>query len=331
MAEFKIVRYDIESAGQWNEFVASSRNSTFLFNRNYMDYHADRFADCSWMAYKGKRLIALLPGNLTADGVLQSHGGLTYGGWLLPPAHLDGTDLLDIFTLACNIWAENGIKALDYKTLPGFYASRPSHEDEYALFRLGAGLTECNISATIDLRNPGPFNQLQRRHLARSLQLPVVISETGDIEVFMRMLTECLQQRHNTKPVHTAEEMKLLAERFPENIKFYTASLYGRIEAGVCIYDTKRVAHAQYIAATEEGRRLNLLTPLFNKLINEIYSDRDYFDFGISTESRGRYLNEGLLRQKYSYGATATVYKRFFLDLSDYHASKHCKRASRAD
>lgn len=315
ISSFRIQRYNPEFEHRWNEFVANSRNATFLFNRAYMDYHADRFCDCSWLAYKNDTLIAILPANLTSDGVLHSHGGLTYGGWILPPAHLDGYDLLCIFTEACRVWKEENIKILDYKTLPYFYASRPSQEDEYALFRLGATLTECNISATIDLKNPGRPNQLQRRHLAKASKLPIEIVETRDIDAFMRLLADCLRDRHNIEPVHTSGEMRLLAGRFPDKIRFHAVMLDGEMHAAVCIYDTGLTAHAQYIATTAKGRELNLLTPLFHKLINEIYASRNYFDFGISTEDHGRYLNEGLLRQKYSYGATATLYRRYQLNL----------------
>lgn len=315
MTAFEIIKYESSFEREWNEFVSSSRNATFLFNRGYMDYHSDRFADCSWLAFKGDRLIAMLPANLASDCVLQSHGGLTYGGWILPEAHLDGSDLLEIFGIACDVWKKEGIKHLDYKTLPYFYSSQPSQEDEYALFRLGARLTESNISATISQRDPGKMNRLQRRHLSKAGQMPLEITETDDIDGFMAMLTACLADRHNVSPVHTGSEMKLLAARFPDNIRFHVVKLEGKIHAGVCIYDTGRVAHAQYIATTSEGRKLNLLTPLFHKLITETYSSRAYFDFGTSTEDHGRILNSGLLRQKCSYGATATVYNRYRLDL----------------
>lgn len=311
MAEFELIRYDASMRRIWNEFVVNSRNATFLFDRGYMDYHADRFADCSWLAYKGNRLMALLPANITDDGILHSHGGLTYGGWILPPAHLDGNDVLDIFSIAEDVWKSHGIKGLDYKTLPVIYASMPSQEDRYALFRSGAKLEECNLSAAIDLRNPGRPNQLQRRHLAKASRLPISIMETDDIDSFMAMLGSCLMERHDAAPVHSSKEMKQLAERFPGNIRFHTVTLEGCMAAGVCIYDTGRVAHAQYIATTEEGRRLNLLTPLFNKLINEVYAGREWFDFGTSNENHGLVLNEGLLRQKYSYGATGVVYERY--------------------
>lgn len=312
---FEIVRYEPGMSRRWNEMVASSRNATFLFDRGYMDYHSDRFADCSWMAFKGNRPMALLPANLTPDGVLHSHQGLSYGGWILPPAHLDGEDVLEIFNSAVEAWKSEGIKALDYKTLPYIYAARPSQEDEYALFRLGASLSERNLSATIDLHARGPFNKLRRRHLEKTLQLPIRVEETDDIDAFMLMLADCLRERHDTSPVHTAREMKFLKEAFPDKIRFFITRYEGEPHAGVCVYDTGIVAHAQYIATTPEGRRLNLLTPLFVRLLDEVFASRRYFDFGISNEDHGRILNPGLLRQKYSFGATGTVTNRYFLEL----------------
>lgn len=316
MSDWKIHRYDPVEVQEWNGFVSSARNSTFLFDRRYMDYHADRFADCSWVVRKKGRIMAALPANITSDGVLHSHGGLTYGGWILPPAHIDGNDMLEIFSMCCDVWAEQGIVALDYKPLPYIYADSPSQEDEYALFRLGAVLTERNLSSTVDMRHGWRPNKMQKRHLAAALRLPISVEETDDVHVFMAMLHSCLLERHNTVPVHTPEEMTMLRTAFPGNIRLFVAKLDGCPHAGVCVYDTGVVAHAQYIATTPEGRRSNLLSPLFHRLITEVFADRRYFDFGISNEDHGRYLNAGLLRQKTSYGAGATVYSRFTLSLS---------------
>ncbi len=314
-SDWIIKRYEETDLKRWNEFIATSRNATFLFFRDYMDYHRGRFADCSWLALKGDSLRAVLPADITSDGTLRSHGGLSYGGWVLPQAHLDGSDLLDIFTAACHRWREEGIYRLDYKPLPAIYAQRPSQEDLYALFRLGARTSEVSMSATIDLRVSPVFNKLRRRNLASVARLPIEVAETEDIPSFMRMLSDCLRERHDVAPVHSLEEMQYLTRLFPSNIRFFATMLDGKMEAGVCVYDTGLVAHAQYIATTQEGRKLNLLTPLFNYLITEKYADRRYFDFGISTEDHGRILNSGLLRQKYSYGATATVCQRLILDI----------------
>ena len=318
MAEFTIEKYTPQMSAEWDLFVKGSRNGTFLLERGYMDYHSDRFKDCSWVARKGGSIVALLPANLTEDGTLHSHQGLTYGGWILPPAHIDGADLMEIFRQTIAVWKEMGIKKLDYKPIPTVYHRQPSEEDIYALWRLGAEVTECTLDTAVDLRTGFRFNTLRRRNLAKASKMPVVLVESTDVESYISMLSDCLSERHGASPVHTAEELRLLMERFPEKIRIFVAKLEGTshpMDAGVCVYDTGRVAHAQYIATTPEGRTANLLTPLLHYLMSEVYADRAFFDFGISTEDGGRYLNEGLLRQKYSFGATGVSCFRFALQI----------------
>ena len=315
-SDWTIERYQAADAAEWDGFVDSSRNATFLFRRGYMDYHADRFEDCSWIVRKRGRIVALLPANLTSDGVLHSHQGLTYGGWLLPPGHVDAADLLEFFEAAADIWRSQGIVALDYKPLPWIYSEQPSDEAEYALFMLGASVSGVNVSEAICHSRGMHLNQQMRRNLAKAEKFSPDVEETDDIEAFMSMLAECLERRHAATPVHTAAEMRLLRDRFPDNIRFFTARpAGGAIEAGVCVFDTGRVAHAQYIASTEEGRAHNMLVPLFKALIADIFAERTYFDFGTCNADGGRYLNAGLLRQKFSYGATAVSYRRFHLPL----------------
>ena len=71
-------------AEEWDAFVRTSKNGTFLHERRFMDYHADRFSDCSLMIYEDNELVALFPANWDANEfVLYSHQGLTYGGLLL--------------------------------------------------------------------------------------------------------------------------------------------------------------------------------------------------------------------------------------------------------
>lgn len=81
---WRVEVYSPDRQDEWDEFVAQSRNGTFLLCRGYMDYHADRFTDCSLMIYYGRQLLALLPGHLEGQTYC-SHNGLTYGGLLLHP------------------------------------------------------------------------------------------------------------------------------------------------------------------------------------------------------------------------------------------------------
>lgn len=315
----EIVRYSPEMSGEWNEFLKRARNSTFLFNRGYLDYHSDRYEDCSWLVYRNGKLRALLPANISSqDGLtLHSHAGLTYGGWVLPTGHLDGADLLTIFSTAIERWKQEGIRAVDYKPLPTIYSTGAAQDDLYALFRLGARCTGCGLSTAIELGENLRFNQMQRRHLKNTSLLDWEIREEADVTQFMKMLVDCLRERHETTPVHNSTELQLLRDRFPENIRIFCLRTAGNSapDAGVCIYDTGKVAHVQYIATTEKGRKYNFLTPIFAKLIDDIFAERKWFDFGISTENNGEYLNSGLLQQKCSYGGAGVVYPRFRLDL----------------
>lgn len=321
--KWEIVRYDGSMAASWDAFVADSRNSTFLFKRGYMDYHADRFEDCSLMAFRDGRMAAILPANMSEDGngrrVLHSHQGLTYGGWILPARHFSASDMLELFAAMIQWGTESGFAEIDYKPLPHIYAVVPSEEDLYAMFRYGAELRESNLSATVDLTCGPHLNTLQRRHLRKSVSLhPDYLEARSDSELalFHKMLVECLAERHDTLPVHTLDELLLLQSRFPDNIVVRMMRVGGVAMAGTCIYRTGVTSHAQYIATTPEGRSLNLLTPLFVKVMEEERARGvRYFDFGISCENHGRYLNEGLYRHKASLGASGVVYTRWAIPL----------------
>lgn len=319
MGEIRITRYKESDAREWDDFVGRSRNSTFLSMRGYMDYHSDRFKDYSLMARKGERLIAVLPANIIEDHegnkVLQSHGGLTYGGWILPPRHFDATDMMDIFDALKDFAVLENISALDYKSLPSIYALMPSQEDRYALFRNGAQLTELNISSAIDLKNNPGFNKLRKRDLKKNEDKALTIGEIRELEEFHNLLTECLKERHSVEPVHSISELGLLKERFPDNIKIFGMRSEEGLEAGVALYITQKVAHAQYICSSSRGREAGLLAILFDYLIKKYTGEVDYFDFGISNEDHGRYLNEGLNRQKASLGGSGVSYERYFLPL----------------
>ncbi|MDE6334224.1 MAG: GNAT family N-acetyltransferase [Muribaculaceae bacterium] len=318
MSDFSIRKYTTADADLWNSLAASARNATFLFDRGYMDYHADRFADCSLIAERRGRPVALLPADITSDGTLHSHRGLTYGGWILPRRHFDATDMLRMFDDMSQWCRAEGIHAIDYKPLPSIYATAPSDEDLYALWRHGAVCTECNISAAVDITaNPG-LDAIQRSKYNRCSRMGVKVVELADeasIGMFHDMLSTCLARRHDAAPVHSLDELLMLRRRFPQHIRLFATQLDGVIHAGICVYDLASVRHCQYTATTEQGRKLNLLTPLTAHLIATMLPGQRYMDFGTSNEQAGRVLNEGLYSYKASYGATGVIHRRYRLDI----------------
>ncbi len=311
----EIKTYTPAQEAVWNEFVASCTTATFLHKRSYMDYHSHRFTDHSLMAYADGRLLAVMPANV-ANGTLYSHQGLTYGGWLHQLKHFDATVMMDVMQNALVFLKNEGLEEVIYKPVPHIYHRYPSEEDLYALFRAGAILTESNISTAVQLSNPLAFDRGNKRSVNVAIKANVQVAESTDWNGFWHVLEEVLAQRHATKPVHSVEEIKLLHSRFPEQIKLYTASIHQRIVAGVVMFYTHTVAHSQYIASNAEGRDAKALALLFRHLIDQAKANGyAYFDFGISNEDHGRWLNEGLVQQKSRLGGRGIVYNTYKITL----------------
>lgn len=312
-SDWTIRRYKSEDTILWDAIVASSRQGTLLHHRGYMDYHADRFRDCSLIASRKGLPVCVLPANLSDEGMLYSHQGLTYGGWLTPVSHFDGSDMLNLFEAWMNWCRKNDINEIFYKCVPHIYHRIPAEEDLYSLFRFGATPWVTNLSSAIDLRRIPSFNTLQRRLLKKSSCLNPWIRETSDVSEFMPTLIDCLKERHDSSPVHSEPELRLLKNRFPDNIRLFLCGSDDDTEAEVCIFDTNGVAHCQYIATTETGRQNGILTYLFNHLILHTFADHRYFDFGTSNESGGTILNAGLIHQKTGLGGRGIAYQSFRL------------------
>lgn len=303
----EIRRYRREDKELWNSFVSKARNATFLFDRNYMDYHADRFDDNSFMFYHKGKLKAVLPANVAGD-TLYSHQGLTYGGLLLDKK-ATVEDVLECFD-SLNSWLrENGISKVVYKALPWIYQQYPSEEDLYALtWKCKAQLISRDIASTIVIDNKLKFAESRKSGIRKALSLNIEVVESNDVDGFWHVLEDNLGNRYNAKPVHTASEMKLLMSRFQNNIKLYVAKMNGEIVGGTLIYVTPQVVHTQYISASVEGKKHGALDLLFDYIINKVYANCRYFDFGKSTEQGGAYLNEPLIFQKEGFGGRGVCY-----------------------
>ncbi len=78
---FQVKKYHPQYKNLWDDFVSKAKNATFLFHRDFMEYHSDRFEDCSLLLFEDKKVVALLPANKVGNELF-SHQGLTFGGFL---------------------------------------------------------------------------------------------------------------------------------------------------------------------------------------------------------------------------------------------------------
>jgi len=312
-------RYTASDSSDWDAFVKCSKNGTFLFNRGYMDYHADRFQDHSLMYYDEKgKLTALLPAN-ERDGIYHSHQGLTYGGFILS-AETRAADVLELFKVTADYLRHNSFTEWRYKQMPTCYHRCPSEEDEYALWRSGAEISSCLISTTIPLNTMSLYPDVERRRrrgMKKALLAEYEIVESVDYGAFWKIMEANLMERYGVTPVHTLQEIQLLHSRFPKQIRLCLAVKDSTPQAGCVAYMANDACvHIQYGHATPQGKNDGALDLLYLTLIDEFRkSGFRYMDFGNSNEQGGRYLNENLIAQKEGFGGRGITYKQWRIKL----------------
>lgn len=302
---FTVRPYIQSDAGAWDALVEHSRNGNFLHQRGYMDYHADRFVDRSLMVERKGRVVAVLPAHIQQN-IVVSHGGLTYAG-LIMSQDLRTESALAVFErIGCH-YRSLGAERLVYKAVPYVFHAYPADEDLYALHRLGACLKRRDVSSVVSLHESFHVSDGRRRAVEKARKAGIILTDGGDPKGFHALLSDVLR-KHQATPTHSLDELRLLQARFPQQITLYEARREGVLLAGVLIYDFDHVVHTQYLAASEEGRRLNALNLLLAELMGSSYAGRRYFSLGISTEQEGRVLNGGLVAQKEYFGARAVTH-----------------------
>lgn len=309
----RVELYTSEKEQLWNTFVKNSKNGIFMFDRNFMEYHKDRFTDNSLLFYDDEKLIALFPASIK-EGILSSHGGLTYGGFItnndMKQHHMN-----DCFTALKEYAAANGIKEIIYKHIPHVYQKQPAEEDLFALYYFGAKILKVEASTVIDLEQPLKMQEIRKRQAKKALKNGVVIKESNDFESFIEIENQILKERHGTSAVHTAEELHLLQSRFQENIKLIVAYYQDKIIGGTILFIYDNSVHTQYLAADETARDIGALDLTITSVIEKYKDSKRWLDFGISTEDAGHYLNEGLIAQKEGFGGRTNVYQTWKIEI----------------
>lgn len=304
---FDIIRYTADKASEWNLFAAQSKNGTFLFDRLYMDYHADRFEDYSLMFYRDGELYATLPANKEGN-VLCSHRGLTYGGFILCEKSTAAL-VQQVFRELNDYLRAEGFCKVVYKPVPHIFHRIPSEEDLYSLFSVcDARLIDRSISSTVDLLYPLKWHRDRKYGVNKALNHGVRVGESDDWGGFWRVLELNLKQKYDSRPVHTLQEITMLYSRFPGNIRLFTVTREGQVMGGTVLYVTPNVIHTQYISAYKEGKQLRVIDALFDYLLHDCEWDARYFDFGTSNEEDGRILVEPLIYQKEGFGGRGICY-----------------------
>ena len=318
MKNYIVRKYQSTDYSTWNEFVATAKNATFLFHRDFMEYHSNRFEDYSLLIFDEKQnLKAILPANRVED-IVYSHQGLTYGGLVVSQK----TKLQEVIKITFNLlrfFNENGISTINLKQLPSFYTKFPSEEMEYLSFIINAKLVRRDSLSVLDLRTHYKFSKDRKQAINRGVKNELIVKEESSFELFWNeILIPNLAKKHGAKPVHSIDEITFLKSKFPNNIRQFNVYKEDKIVAGTTIFESENVAHSQYISGNSDKNELGSLDFLHNYLLKEVFFKKDYFDFGISNENQGRNINQGLLSWKEGFGARTMVQSFYEIETKNY-------------
>jgi len=308
-------QYQNTCKDEWDSFINNCKTPLFFFKRDFIEYHADRFADASLMFYVEDVLVAVFPAS-SHEGVLSSHGGLTYGGLLLLEK-VRAELVLTIFQCLGEQAAKAGFRKIIYKAIPYVFYNQGAQEDLYALTTiLDARLNRRDLSSVIYLDNRMKLSKGRKWLIARAKKLGLVVTESTDWINFYQLLSSVLQ-RHGATPVHSIAELEYLHRLFPNNINLKIIEKDGVLLAAALLFKFNSTVHTQYLATNEEGKEAGALDFLIEHCIEESKNaDYKYFSFGISTEQQGKVLNTGLMAQKENFGARGIVLDFYEIELN---------------
>jgi len=246
MKNYSIRKYTNQDFDLWNEFIANAKNSTFLFDRNFIEYHKDRFEDFSLLIFDEKKLVAVFPANKTGEE-LHSHQGLSYGGIITDKTIKLGY-FVELFEVFYNYLKPN-FKKIFFKEIPKIYNRDFSDELLYVLFLKNARLIRRDTLLVIDCKSDYQISAKRKYEIRKAQKYPLEIKQTTNFSEFWNeLLVVNLREKHNTKPVHSLEEITLLQNRFPENIKQFNVYFEQKIIAGTTIFETEnsRTIYSKY-------------------------------------------------------------------------------------
>ncbi len=305
----EVVRYTDDKRAEWDEFLDGSKNGTFLFKRDYMEYHKDRFKDFSLMLYENNKLKSLFPGNIIRT-TFYSHQGLTFGG-IISTTETDSIKYIQYFNAYNEFLESVYIETVIYKSIPQIYKNNFGDEDAYVMYRVNADLIGCNLSSCINLGSKIKWSRNRKRNYLKSVKAGVEINNSNRWKDFWEIMIQNLKENHDVMPVHTCEEMISLVRSFPNNIELLTATCMGELVGGAVLYKFNNVLKVQYAHASHLGKEIGAIDNIYQYLTLKFDDSFKYIDFGTSNLNKGLYVNEGLLRQKEGFGARGVVFNEY--------------------
>lgn len=319
MKSVTIKQYNSSIKEEWDSFIADNNPFTFLFYRDYMDYHSDRFIDYSLMIFQDKDLVALFPANITNKKEIYSHQGLSYGGLIYNSTKLHATTEKAIYQAILEYYQTALITKIFIKIPPHFYGFYTERQIN-ALSAIGAKVQKSFLAMAAKMELPFKIHKSKlKRYRKNNKTNEFTVLENNDFKAFWtQVLVPCLKQKHKATPVHELSEIISLHNSFPNNIIQWNVYYENKIIAGITLFLKNNIIRSQYGATRLGYESLAPLDYLYIYLF-EFYHAKGikFFDMGSIPPKNDLTFPKGLVNYKKELGCDTYVQDQYAIFYAD--------------
>ena len=271
--KYTIRKYEQEDYSVWNDFVAQAKNATFLFHRDFMEYHQDRFQDFSLLIFEEEKLKAILPANKKENAVY-SHQGLTYGG-LVFLRKLNGEKAELILDSVLGFLKENNIEAFYYKPIPNFYFSEGNQEIDFFLLKRGAVIERKEMNLAVNLNLPLKISKSKLKHFRRieNLDLDIIelpkLNEVKFVGVKKGKVEGLIKDNNLTKNKIVNENLITTTKNYIEN-KYKKDGFFNTKVNINTVIDTAEINMVNMVVKIDKGAKIKINEIDFRQPCTEI-------------------------------------------------------------
>ena len=299
-----VVRYHSGLKDEWDKFVKNSNTPLFIFERTFIEYHGDRYMDHSLLVYNDGILVAALPA-CEIDVQLICHRGLPFTD-IITKLRKEWFDIDDIIIAILNYGRKNNIKKIEIELCPEIYKNIPSGETLYFLRKNDFEFCNQKLSAIVylkDIEESRLYIKVSRIFIEKS----EIIFNSNDFESFSNLISNNLNQKYQSKPIHSLEELLYLKEKFGDQIELVLTKSNNVIVGAVLLFKLGQVIKGQYLTSIAN----NASDFMLSQIMLKYQKDYSYFDLGTSNSLQDNEINIKNLGFKCKLGGKAMCIDKY--------------------
>jgi hypothetical protein len=321
MNNIEVIEYEEKYRSVWDSFVENSNNGTLFHLQSFLDYHPKgKFNFYHLMFFENGKLLAVLPGGITEEGVFWSPVGASYGS--LVTNDLPFEKALRLVDVMMEFFDKKGFKEIYLIPPPIIYNKKITQHIEYAMLYRRFDFELHYISHAIHLRYRDDFlshfDKTARKTIRKILRENLLsIRESSDYETFNEILVSN-KKKHNANPTHSLEDMIRLSQLVPDKVRLNMVYYDGQPIAGSWLFIcNSKVVLCFYNMLLYEFEHLKPVYLIMYETVRwAIEKGFEWVDIGVSQDTKSpdpmtpalslinfkeRFDSRGILRSTYHY------------------------------